>query len=199
MRKSFAAILLGVLLSALLAISCQPAGDNDGIVKFSGRDIDVKSFLTQFPYSPYGIKMSDDATKLFYLRSGKTNELLMLDLSTGSDLDQGKVISSEDFSKKTFWSHEYNETDGRLYWIGDERNDEIINLYRLNIETGEIEKLTDVPYIYGWAFNADKTKIAYIARLAQNENRLDELHILDLQTLEDKLVYTCLLYTSRCV
>ena len=77
-----------------------------------------------------------------------------------------------------------------LYWIGDERNDEIINLYRLNIETGEIEKLTDVPYIYGWSFNAGKTKVAYIARLAQNENRLDELHILDLETLEDTLVYT---------
>jgi len=190
MRKSFAAILLGVLTTALLAISCQQTGEKDGIVKFHGRDVDVKSFLTQFPYSPYGIKMSDDATKLFYLRSGKTSELLMLDLSTDSDLDQGKVISSEDFSKKSFWSHEYNETDGMLYWIGDEKNDEIINLYRLKIETGEIEVLTDVPYIYGWAFNADKTKIAYVARLAQNENRLDELHILDLQTLEDKLVYT---------
>jgi dipeptidyl aminopeptidase/acylaminoacyl peptidase len=190
MNKSFAAILLGVLLAALLAISCKQTGENDEIVKFRGRDVYVKSFLTQFPYSPYGIKMSDDASKLFYLRSGKTSELVMLDLSTGSNLDQGKVISSEDFSKKSFWSHEYNETDGMLYWIGDERNDEIINLYRLNIETGEIEKLTDVPYIYGWSFNAGKTKVAYIARLAQNENRLDELHILDLETLEDTLVYT---------
>lgn len=190
MKKSFATILLGVLLSALLAISCQQTGDNDGIVKFRGRDVDVKSFLTQFPYSPYGIKMSDDASKLFYLRSDKTSELLMLDLSVSNDLDQGKVISSEDFSKKSFWRHAYNDTDGMLYWIGDERNDEIINLYRLNIETGEIEVLTDVPYIYGWAFNADKTKIAYVARLAQNEDRLDELRIIDLQTLEDKLIYT---------
>ena len=139
----------------------------DEIVKFRGRDVYVKSFLTQFPYSPYGIKMSDDASKLFYLRSGKTSELVMLDLSTGSNLDQGKVISSEDFSKKSFWSHEYNETDGMLYWIGDERNDEIINLYRLNIETGEIENLLDVS-IYGWSFNAGYTKVTIKAR--QNEN-----------------------------
>lgn len=182
-------VLLGVLSAAFPITSCS-TNPEKGIVNFKGRKIDIASHLTEFPYSSYVIKMSKDCSKLFYLHNGDTARLVMLDLNKSKNLDDGVVICDEDFSKKSFWSHRYNSADNCLYWIGDERNDEIINLYRLNIETHEITKLTDVPYIYGWDMNEDGTKVAYIARLGQNENRLDELHILDLRTLEDTLVYT---------
>ena len=39
-------------------------------------------------------------------------------------------------------------------------------------------------------YKDDGTKIAYVSRMGQNENRLDELHILDLKTLQDSLLRT---------
>lgn len=185
-------VIMGVLLAALLALSCADKAGSPKYkaVEFKGRSIDIEKFFTEFPYTPYAITMSDDGSKLFYTRNGETSDLMMLELDKASDLDKGIKISDDDFSKKNLWTLGYNEKDKYLYWMGDERNDEIINLYRYDIHTGDKIQLTDVPYIYGWSFNEDKTSIAYISRLGQNENRLDELHIIDLKTMEDRLVYT---------
>lgn len=181
----------GVLLAALLVFSaCAQKTDEYEPVKFKDRTVDIEKFFTEFPYTAYAITMSDDAGRLFYTRNGETSDLMMLELSNSTDLDDGVRICNEDFSKKNLWDIGYNEADKYLYWTGDEKNDEIINLYRFDIGTGEKIRLTDVPYIYGWSFDEDKSHIAYIGRMGQNEARLDELHILNLKTLEDKLVYT---------
>ncbi len=182
-------ILLGILLLVFPIISCNNNNPKNGVVCFQDRKIDIKSILIGFPYSSYNIKMSEDATKLFYLKNGETSPLMMLDLSVNKNLDEGVVICNDDFAKKSFWKHVYNSRDNSLYWTGDEKNDEIINLYRLSLDSKEVTKLTNVPYIYGWDFNKEYTKIAYIARMGQNENRLDELHIIDLLTMKDEVVY----------
>ena len=182
-----AKIMTGVLLAAtLLLISCKRSPDK---VRFIDRDVDVKSFLTSFPYNTWGFNLSEDATKMFYFRNGQTGELVMLDLTKSCDIEDGVVISDEDWSKKNFWSPRLNPKDGFLYWMGDKANDEKIDLYRMNTETGETTCFTDVPYIYGWSFNDNMDKIAYIARISQDgDDHQDELRILDLNTLEDKLV-----------
>ena len=182
--------LSGVLLAAALLLASCSSGKQDGVLTFHDRDVDLNDFLTSFPYSTWGFALSDDASKLFYLRNGETSPLVMLDLTESTDLAAGRIICDDDFSKKSFWHDKYNEKEHAIYWAGDERNDEIINLRRLDIATGKQEVLTDVPYIYGWDFNQDKTKAAYIARLGQNEQRLDELHLIDLATKEDRLVFT---------
>ena len=56
----------------------------------------------------------------------------------------------------------------------------MLNLYKFDPETDKLQKLTDVPYIFGWRWNPDETKIAYIARLGTKEKRLSELRVLDL-------------------
>lgn len=183
-------MLVGAILISLSTINCcrNSVQENDA-VQFMDRNIDIKSFFTEFPYTPYLINISKDGSKLFYIKSGEINSLMMLDLTKEQDLDKGVKISNVDFAKRSFWNHNYNSKDNSLYWIGDEQNDEIINLYRLNLDKQEIEKLTDVPYIYGWSFNPSRNKIAYIARLGQNENRQDELRVLDLTTLKETILY----------
>lgn len=181
-------LIMGMLLvMAAFSVSCnQP---KDGEVPFVDRNVDVKSFLTSFPYSTYGFHLSDDASRLIYVKQGNQGELKMLTLSESTDIDQGKVISDDDFAKKNFWNPKYNEKDGFLYWMGDKANDEKIDLYRLNPETKEVECFTDVPYIYGWSFNDAKDKIAYVARVSQTgDDHQDEFRILDLKTLENKLI-----------
>ena len=176
-----------LLVAAFLFVSCQPK--DSGKVHFIDRDVDVLSFLEGFPYSTYGFYLSEDATKLFYVRQADGNPLMMLDLAESTDIGKGEVISDEDWASRNFWSPDFNEKDGYLYWMGDKSNDEKIDLYRMDPETGETECFTDVPYIYGWSFNDDKSLIAYVARISQDgDDHSDEFRILNVKTLEDRLI-----------
>ena len=180
--------LYGMLLLTA-AFSC--SRKEDGNVDFLGRSVPVQSFLEGFPYSTWGFYLSDDASKLFYVRQTGGNPLLMLDLDERTDIGGGTVISTENWAEKNFWNPEWNERDSMLYWIGDQRNDEKIDLYRMDPATGKTECFTDVPYIYGWSFNDDKTLAAYVARISQTENdHVDEFHVLDVVTGEDRLICT---------
>lgn len=179
-----------LLLAAFLFTSCEKA-PREGTVSFEGRQVDVKGFLTGFPYTTYGFYLSDDATKLYYLRNDEPSPLIMLDLEKSTDISQGDIISTDDWSKKNLWHPSYNEKDGFLYWMGDQANDEKIDLYRMDPKTGETTCFTDVPYIYGWSFNDAKDKAFYVARISQQgDDHTDEFHILDLKTLEDRTVCT---------
>ena len=187
MRNLF---LKGMLLltAAFLFLSCS---QQKGTVRFLDRDVDVASFVEGFPYSTYGFYLSEDATRLMYVRNADGNPLLMLDLAESTDIEKGKVISSEDWSKRNFWHPHWNEKDGKLYWMGDLANDEKIDLYRMDPQTGETTCFTDVPYIYGWSFNDDKTLAGYIARVSQTENdHVDEFHVLNVVTGENRLICT---------
>ena len=189
MKKSF---LTGMLLlsAAFLFNACAPRQDT-GKVQFLDREVDVASFLTGFPYSTYGFHLSQDGSRLIYVRNTDGNPLLMLDLTESTDIAEGKVISADNWAEKNFWSPEFNEKDGKLYWMGDQANDEKIDLYRMDPQTGETECFTDVPYIYGWGFNDDKTLAGYIARVSQTENdHVDEFHVLDVVSGENRLVCT---------
>ena len=181
-------LTLGVLLVSA-AFSCSPS--REGVVHFLDRDVDVASFLEGFPYSTYGFHLSEDATRLFYVRQSGGNPLLMLDLRESTDLERGKVIEDGDWSARNLWHPHWNGKDSCLYWVGDQANDEKLDLYRLDVATGETTRFTDVPYIYGWSFNDDRTLAGYIARISQTENdHVDEFHVLDLVTGKDSLVCT---------
>ncbi len=173
--------------TALLLLGCSgKRSANDMTIQFEGRSIDIAPYFKDFPYSLF--RISDDGSKLLFFKSGDKQMLQYVDISEEADLRQAENVTDTDFSKRNCWSADFNAADGMVYWIGDEQNDEIINIYRTVPSTEKVEKLTDVPYIYAWSFNPDGTKIAYVSRMGQNENRLDELHILDLNTLADTLV-----------
>ena len=159
---------------------------SDLILKFQERHVDIAPFFEDFPYSQFSL--SEDGQKLFFFKTGEQNKLQWLDLTKDKAFSKAMDAVDLDFSKRNGWQPVYNEKDGCVYWIGDERNEEIINVYRSNLLIPGVEKLTDVPYIYAWDFSPDRTRIAYVARLAQNEKRLDELRILDLRTGEDELI-----------
>jgi dipeptidyl aminopeptidase/acylaminoacyl peptidase len=182
-----------VFLLAMLLLSCDnqkstkgkevATNENANLVSFKGREIDLSPFVEGFPYT--GFNPVYEAGKLYYMKRGETTDLLELDLNRDCDLEKGQKISDIDYSTRNVWTIRYNENDNHLYWIGDESNDEIINLTRLNPVTKEVEKLTDVPYIFGYRWNETKDKVAYVARLGDKEERLGELRIFDLKTKEE--------------
>lgn len=157
--------------------------ENTKLVTFKGREIDLTPYVEGFPYGNFNPVYA--AGKLYYLKSGTTSDLMELDLSGNPDLGRGKKISDIDYATRNVWETRFNENDKHLYWIGDETNDEIINLTCLNPETGKVKKLTDVPYIFGYRWNEAQDRVAFVARLGDKDKRLGELRMLDLITFEE--------------
>jgi dipeptidyl aminopeptidase/acylaminoacyl peptidase len=171
------------------AIAIAPAvgaDESDRVVTFRGRQIDLKPYIEGFPYRSFHPYYK--AGKLYYYHTGETTMLKELDLSGDVDLRKGRVVSDIDFSTRNVWSMRYNEHQNKLFWIGDEKNDEIINLYSLDASTQKIEKYTDVPYIYGWRWDPSGNEVAYVARLGHIEERLGEVRVVDLKTGNERVV-----------
>ncbi len=81
----------------------------------------------------------------------------------------------------------FTQENGNLYFSIDKNNDEKFNLYRLESETGDVKQLTDINYLSDYSFNSDETKIAYSDRTG-NEGARYLIHVLDLQTSEDRVI-----------
>jgi dipeptidyl aminopeptidase/acylaminoacyl peptidase len=184
-RKKRFVTAYAVLAVVALAVFSAGAQDKNREVRFQGRTIDLKPHIEGFPYS--GFTPWYDAGRLFYYHTGETTTLRQIVFS-GGDLREGEIISDVDFSTRNVWGIRYRKSDGLLYWSGDERNDEVINLYSLDTSTREIRKLTDVPYIFGWRWDHHQERAAYVARLGDKENRLGELRILDLESQRETTV-----------
>ncbi len=184
MFKKLISVILTV--TALCPSVFVQAADDGFVMDFQGRKIDIAPFFESFPYSQFSL--SKDGKKLFFQKSSDETKLQWIDLTKTTDLKQAKDAIEANLAKCNCWNPQYNASDNCMYWIGDESNDEIINIYRSNLDNPHKEKLTNVPYIYAWNFNQNHTKIAYVGRMGQNENRLDELHVLDLKTMKDELI-----------
>lgn len=158
---------------------------NDKIIKFKERKIDLTPYFNAFPY--HNFLVSYEANRIFYYKQDETTLLHSVNIKN-LNFNDGKPILDLDLSLRNVWSMKFNKKDKHLYWMGDEKNDEKIDLFRLNPETSDLQKLTDVPYIFGWSFNRNHDKIAYIVRLGNLENRKGQLRILNLDNLSDELV-----------
>ncbi|MBN1300489.1 MAG: S9 family peptidase [Melioribacteraceae bacterium] len=174
---------LVVIVSLILLNSCRTDNpDNSRLVSFKDRSLNLQPYFEGFPYS--GFTPFYEAGKMYYYYQDSITFLKEIDLTKNIDLTTGSIVSDVDFSLRNVWGIRYNKSDENLYWTGDEKNDEILNLWKLNPVTRELKKLTDVPYIFGWRWN-DDNKTAYIVRLGNKEQRLGELRILDLNTGDD--------------
>ena len=168
-----------LFLLSLIIFTCTKTTSR--LINFKNRQIDLKPYVEGFPYR--GFTPFYDAGKMYYYKVGDKTQLLEISLSDSSiNLETGKIVSEIDFATRNVWGIRYRKSDGKLYWNGDEVNDEVLNLYKFDPETDDLQKLTDVPYIFGWRWDPEQTKIAYVARLGTKEKRLSELRILDLES-----------------
>jgi dipeptidyl aminopeptidase/acylaminoacyl peptidase len=187
MRKLGLTLVLLVALVGL--VSSRASAEN--VIHFKDRTIDLDLYLQGYPYTnPYVDLRSG---KLFYKRKGKTDQLMMQSFDVSGeekvDLAKGRVISSRDFSKRTWWDAVYSPLTHTVIITADEKNDELINLYSLDPNTGIEKQLTHTSYIYGSQLSNDARRIAYVTRARKDELSPSDLRVLDLLTGEDKVVY----------
>jgi len=173
----------------------QPADETAQLeytVSFLGRTIDLEPYFQGYPYGAWNADY--ETGKLFYRHTTPEGTWMMVqDLKADRgviDPEAGKKLMDIDLSTRNLRGMGYDHVRGDMIVTGDERNDEVFNLYRLSMKDGSFTKLTDVPYIYGWDFSKDKNKIGYIARFGENQPYKNCLTILDLET-DESVEVTC--------
>ena len=150
--------------------------------------MNLEPYFQDYPYG--GWNADFEAGKLFYRHTTPDGTwLLAQDLSVGEGTglvapEAGVRVFDIDLSTRNMWGMRYDSIRGDMIVQGDERNDEVMNLYRLSLEDGSLLKLTDVPYLYGWTFSKDGRTIGYIARYGDTEPYRNCLTLLDLASGE---------------
>ena len=182
-------VFLAAMASVAVATACGDRApvEEAGVeytVDFLGRNIDLEPYFQDFPYARWDADF--EAGLLFYRNITPEGTWLMaLELDVGAGVvspEAGRRVTGIDLSTRNLWRMEYDSIRGDMIVQADERNDEVMNLYRLSLEDGALEKLTDVPYIYGWSFSRDGSTIGYIARYGDTEPYRSCLTLLDLDT-----------------
>lgn len=129
---------------------------------FQGRTVDLRAHLDGFPYDA-ALVVPDTGT-IFYDRVGDMQTMLSASLAPAPELAAGHPISGVDWSTRTREDLRWHGPSKTLLFVGDEKNDEKLNLWRLDPATGALSALTDEPYLYGYGVSDDGGKIAILPR-----------------------------------
>lgn len=147
-------------------------------VRFRDRTIDLEPYVQGFPYGNFNPDLEHGHLVYFETTPGGKWMLHQPLPRTGElDLRAGRRLNDIDWSQRNFWGgvvvgaaegeqQAGGEREGgdRMIVRADERNDERINLYALDLTTGALDQLTDHDYIYGFGLSDDDTTLAYVAR-----------------------------------
>ncbi len=158
-------------------------------IRYKDRTIDLRPYFEGFPF--FGFMIAEKMEKLFYFHRGKHETLLyQTQLHPSPDLEGGIQVSDLDFSKFSAGNFEFDAGRNIAYFVGDERNDEVFNIYALDLNSGRKTRITNETYIYGKKFFADEQKIVFISRNKTDHRMESKLRELDLRTHDIKTLLT---------
>lgn len=201
MRSSLLSLALPSLLALASVVSCAPpnkavaypsaapapgdpaAAVSTGLVRYFDRSVDLEPFLAGFPFERW--MPSLETRRLFFFATGDRYTLKTLDLRgvTGPfDLGKATTVGEVDWSKRSLWSLHHHAASDTLWLHADERNDERMNLWTLDLKSGALNQVTDHEYVYGLGFSADETQVAYLPRSGSKAPFRSCLRVMDVKT-----------------
>lgn len=154
----------------------------NSVVKYRDREIDLYPYFEGFPYM--GFMCVDILDQLYYLHRSEKVTLMRTPLQALPNLESGEKVSDLDFNLFSAGNFQFDPDNGYAYFVGDEKNDEKFNLYRLDLATGEREKLTDEEYLYGMKLFRDEREIIFISRTKTSDRMVSHLKRFDIATGE---------------
>ena len=161
-----------------------------GAVWFKGREVDIRSVVDGFPYDPWRWAGSAEHNILYCLkREGQGKYIYGLEFKADGPaalLGGARRLSPEDFSKSLTFHWKVRESDGSLFFIKDQNNDERFNLYWLD-RAGTLARLTDVAYVSDFGLSPDGKRVAYSERMGPEKSRY-RIHVLDLESRRDRVI-----------
>lgn len=159
-----------------------------GLARYFDREVDLAPFLAGFPYGR--MRADLEHRKLFYYQLGERYTLKMLDLpASGSwDLKAGKTVSDVDWSKRSLWGIHFHEKSNTLWLHADASNDEVMNLWTLSLDSGELKQVTEHDYVYGLGFSEDDAQVAYLPRKGKKAPFSTCLRVRDVESGQEREV-----------
>lgn len=159
-----------------------------GVARYFDREVDLAPFLAGFPYGRMRTKLKTG--KLFYYELGDRYTLKMLDIPDQGawDLASGKAISDVDWSKRSLWGIHHHAASNTLWLHADASNDEVMNLWTLDLGTGALSQVTQHDYVYGLGFSEDETQVAYLPRKGKKAPYDTCLRVRNVKTGEEREV-----------
>jgi dipeptidyl aminopeptidase/acylaminoacyl peptidase len=154
-------------LSLLALIACagptpNPAGAHSK-ARFLDRTIDLGPHLAGYPYAGFTPDWAADRVYFTHAGPDGTSLRFMAWSTTGADPALARPVTSVDWSTRSMWGL-HTHPSGDLFFLGDETNDERINLFRIAAADGTVTALTREPYLYGASLSPDDTRWAILAR-----------------------------------
>lgn len=157
--------------------------DTDATVTFNGRSIDLEPWVQGFPYSGWAIDVEHGIVTWFHTApDGQWLNVAELPAEGTIDPTAGTRVTDIDWSTRSWWGWEYRAADHSLYVWSDEQNQERMNIYRLDLESGSFDRLTDNDYTYGFALSPSEDRLVYVARQGEGEPYDSCLRVRDLAT-----------------
>ncbi|MBI4677396.1 MAG: S9 family peptidase [Elusimicrobia bacterium] len=148
----------------------------------------IQKYLDALPYSEVWVAR-DDRTCFFIRDMESQKKLHRLDLSRSLDLDDGELVSEEDFNKRTHWPLDYDPRRRMLYFISDTDNREDLNIYVLPLDRPEIKKLTDCARVGLAGCSPDFRRLVYTDRWKVEDGLFfSRLKILDMERGEGRAI-----------
>ena len=161
----------------------------DYTVDFRGRSIDLEPYVQGFPYGSF--RPDVEHGQILYIHETPEGDMLLhqeLPADGELDLTAGRLVNDIDWSTRSFWGASWVESMGHYLIFSDEANEERMNLYTMDLETGAAEMFTDNDYTYGYNVSDDESLLAYIARNGTEEPFNSCLHIRNLADGTDREV-----------
>lgn len=185
-RTAFICLSLFGLSQTAGAVDPEPGSY---IAHFRDRQIDLEPFLLGYPYGDARADL--DQGHFLYFKTTPTGKWLRaFELQGGEQIDlaQGRQIGKIDWSRRSWWGQKYHPPTNRLYINADERNDEQMNIYAMDLTDGSLEQVTDNDYTYGYGFSSDYHYLAYISRSGRREPFNSCLHVRNMETGQDRII-----------
>ena len=165
------------------ALGDAAAVPDTGVVRYFDRNVDLGPFLTGFPFERW--MPSLETERLFFFATGERYALKMLDLRGAPPpyaLDKAVSVGDVDWSKRSLWSLHHHAASDTLWLHADERNDEQMNLWTLDLKSGVLAQQTRHDYVYGLGFSDDDRQVAYLPRAGVKAPFYSCLRVMDVQS-----------------
>src|SRR5690606_5742978 len=113
-------------------------------VRFFDRTLDLAPFLEGFPYADFTPTLEHD--RLYYLETRDRYLLRSLPLPAAGqpvmplDLSAGELVTEIDWSTRSLWTVRTHAPTKTLWLHADARNDEQMNLWRLDLSKPAAER-----------------------------------------------------------
>lgn len=161
-------------------------------IRYHGEEFPLSSIEIKSP-PPWLISAHlKSQTLAIAMDDGKFGNVGTLEFASGGQKSFGDATTEESsrWGRGLVFSWEMSSDASTVFFLKDADNDESFNVYRVNLATHQLDKLTSSAYVAGYRLSPDLRQLVYSSRRERLEGSIVDIRLLDLKTGEDKVLFS---------